>query len=61
MYSKIPDEIKPSETSSKLTFSIAFDLEFSLLLRERRYFTLSWMHEDVIEVESNISAAERLK
>jgi hypothetical protein len=33
MYSKIPDEIKPSETSTKITFANAFDAEFSLLLR----------------------------
>jgi hypothetical protein len=34
MYTKIPDEIKPIETSSKITFSNAFDAEFSLLLTE---------------------------
>jgi hypothetical protein len=40
LYSKIPDEIKPIETSAKVTFVNAFDAEFSLLLRERRYVTL---------------------
>jgi hypothetical protein len=45
MYSKIPDEIKPTETSAKITFSNAFDAEFSLLLREIRYVTLSLMWE----------------
>jgi hypothetical protein len=34
MLTKIPDEIKPTETSAKITFSNAFDVEFSLLLRE---------------------------
>ena len=34
MYGRIPAEIKPSETSMKLTYSNAFDHEFSLLLRE---------------------------
>jgi len=41
MYSKIPDEIKPSETSAKITFANAFDVELSLLLRERRFATLN--------------------
>jgi hypothetical protein len=45
----------------KLLFSNAFDVEFSLLLRERRSATLSSMQEETIEVESNILAAERLK
>jgi hypothetical protein len=61
MYSKIPEEIKPTETSAKITFSNAFDVEFSLLLRERRSVTLILMQEATIEVESNILAAERLK
>jgi hypothetical protein len=51
MYTKIPDEIKPTETSAKITFVNAFDVEFSLLLRERRSATLSLMQEAVIEVE----------
>jgi hypothetical protein len=38
MYNKIPVEIKPTETSSKITFSNAFDVEFSLLLRERNIY-----------------------
>jgi hypothetical protein len=40
MYGKIPDDIKPSETSAKIIFANAFDDEFSLLLRERRADTL---------------------
>jgi hypothetical protein len=61
MYSKIPDEIKPIETSTKITFTNAFDAEFSLLLRERRSATLSLMQEATIEVESNILTVEKLK
>jgi hypothetical protein len=61
MYGKIPEEIKPSETSAKITFSNAFDVEFSLLLRERRTTTLSLMQDAAIEVESNILAADKLK
>jgi hypothetical protein len=61
MYGKIPDEIKPSETSAKITFANAFDAEFSLLLRERRVATLNLMQDVAIEVESNILAADKLK
>jgi hypothetical protein len=61
MYSKIPDEIKPSKTSAKITFANAFDAEFSSLLRERRSATLSQMQEAAIDVESNILAVDKLK
>jgi hypothetical protein len=61
MYGKIPNEIKPLETSAKITFSSAFDAEFFLFLRERRVSTLNQMQEDTIEVESNILVAEKLK
>jgi hypothetical protein len=61
MYGKIPNEIKPSETSAKISFVNAFDVEFSLLLRERRDTTLSLMQDSAIEVESNILAADKLK
>ena len=45
MYGRIPAEIKPSETSAKLTYANAFDHEFSLLLRERRLVTLLNMQD----------------
>ena len=61
MYSRIPAEIKPSETSAKLTYANAFDHEFSLLLRERRLVTLLNMQYSALEVESNILASNRLK
>jgi hypothetical protein len=61
MYGKIPEEIKPSETSAKITFANAFDVEFSLFLRERRNTTLILMQDVSIEVESNILAVAKLK
>jgi hypothetical protein len=61
MYNKILDEIKPSETSAKITFAKSFNDEFYLLLREIRSDTLSLMQEVVIEIESNILAADKLK
>ena len=61
MYSKIPAEIKPSETSAKLTYANAFDHEFSLLLREIRPISLLNMQDVTLEVESDILASYRLK
>ena len=43
MYSKIPTEIKPTGTSTMITYSNAFDSDFCLLLRERRTTSLSLM------------------
>jgi len=61
MYGKIPEEIKPSEASAKITFANAFNDKFSLFLRERRATTLSLMQDATIEVESNILAVDKLK
>jgi hypothetical protein len=36
MFGKIPAKIKPIDASTKITYSSAFDLEFFLILRERR-------------------------
>ena len=61
MYSKFLVEIKPSETSTKLTYANSFESEFSLLLKERRSVTLLNMQEAALEVESNMLATGKLK
>ena len=61
MYSKILAEIKLTETSAKLTYANSFDVEFSLLLRERRAITLVNMQEAALEAESNQMAANKLR
>ena len=61
MFGKIPAEIKPSDASAKITFSAAFDLDFCLILRERRSATLYLMQDVSLEVESNIMASQKLK
>ena len=61
MYSRISVEGKPTPTSDKLTYAIAFDSYFCLLLRERRCASLADMQDAALEVESNIMAAEKLK
>jgi hypothetical protein len=61
MYNKIPTEIKPSESSTKISYASAFGPDFCLLLRERRATSLSQMKDAAIEVESNVLAADRLR
>ena len=61
MYGRIPAKIKPSETSTKLTYANAFDHEFSLLLRERRHVSLLRMQDAALEVDYNILNSNRLK
>jgi hypothetical protein len=61
MYCRIPDEIKPTKASAKITYANSFDAEFSLLLRERISTTLLSMQEVAIEVKSNILASDKLK
>jgi hypothetical protein len=61
MYNKIPDEIKPTKTSAKITYASSFDLEFCLLLRERRSTSLVHMQDAALEVESNIVACDKLR
>ena len=58
MYKKIPAEIKPSKASAKITYASTFDLDFCLLLRERRATTLAHMQDAAVEVESNLLAIE---
>ena len=57
MYSKIPTEIKPTDTSARITYANSFNANFFLLLRERRYVSLSLMQDVSLEVESNILAS----
>jgi hypothetical protein len=45
MYGRIPNEIKPTEASAKITYANAFDPKFSLPLRERRSTTLISMQD----------------
>jgi hypothetical protein len=61
MYNKIPVEIKPTEASAKITYASYFDLDFCLLLRERRATPLAHMQDEALEVDSNILAVDRLR
>jgi hypothetical protein len=61
LYHKIPAKVKPSQPATKVTFTGAFDYDFTLLLREIRSTTLEGMQYDVIEIESNMMASGKLK
>ena len=61
MYCEIPAEIKPTETSAKITYANAFDPDLCLLLREIRFVTLENMQDVALEVESNMLAAQQLR
>ena len=57
MYGKIPTEIKPTNTSTRITYANSFDSDFCLLLRDRRCASPSLMQDSSLEVESNIVAS----
>jgi hypothetical protein len=61
LYNKIPIEVKPSQPAAKVTFTGAFDPDFTLLLRERRSVDLTKMQDDALEIESNMMASGKLK
>jgi hypothetical protein len=54
MYNKIPAEIKPIESSAKITYASSFDPDFYLLLRERRATSLAHMQYETMKVEFNV-------
>jgi len=61
LYNKIPTDCKPLVTIVKVRFSKAFDDDFYLMLRERKYMTLADMQTDAIEDESNREASSKLR
>jgi hypothetical protein len=61
MYNKIPVESKPTETSTKITYSSSFNPDFCLLLRDRRATSLAHMKYVALEVESNILAVDKIR
>ena len=59
IYNYLPQDCKPLEGMAKLHYAEAFDDEFSLFLRERRFATLADMMSDSIEVEINMMSSKR--
>ena len=61
IYNSLPVQCKPPEGMEKLHYAEAFDDEFALFLRERRYFTFADIMNDAIEVEINMMYSKRGK
>ena len=60
-YESIPLDVIPPPGASKLNYEDAFDSEFTLLLRKRRYVSLIDMMDDVIEVEVILLVSNKTK
>ena len=61
MNNKIPDEIKTTEASAKITYASSFGPDLCLLLRERRPTSLAHMQYETLELESNVLEVDRLR
>ena len=60
-YDFVPADVKPPPGATKLHYVDAFSSELTLLLRERRFVSLTNMMDDSIEVELNLSASNKTK
>jgi hypothetical protein len=60
LYNRIPDYIKPSEAAARVTYAVAYELDFALLLRERSP-TLDQMFKDVVDLEGNTLDLRKLE
>ena len=60
-YDAIPTDVKPPPGAAKLHYVDAFSSEFTMLLREIRYVSLTDMMDDAIEVEVNLIASNKTK
>ena len=61
IYDAIPTDVKPPLGVAKLHYVDAFNSEFTLLLRERRFVSLEDTMDDATEVEVNLSASNKNK
>jgi hypothetical protein len=61
LYNKILVDIKPSQAATKVTYVGAFEVDFSIMLRERRSPTLLIMQDDAIDIEGNMTTSGKIK
>lgn len=61
LYHKISSTIQPTETIAMVAYSAAFELDFSVALRERRSIMLLLMQADGVALEGNLIAAGKIK
>ena len=60
-YDSMPTNVKPPPGPAKIHYVDAFSSEITLLLRERRYVSLTNMMDDTIEFEVNLIASNKTK
>ena len=60
-YDSILADVKPPPSASKLHYVYAFSSEFTLLLRERIFVSLTDMMDDAIEVEVKLTTSNKTK
>ena len=61
VYISIPIDINPLLGATKIHYADVFDSDFALLLRERKYASLSSMFKYDLEVEENLMASGKMK
>jgi hypothetical protein len=54
-------DIKPSQPTINVTYDGAFDVDFSMVLRERRSPTFFIMKYDAIYIEGNMISSGKMK
>ena len=60
-YDSIPADVNPPPGAAKLHYDDAFSSELTQLLRERRSISLTYMMDDSIEVEVNLTTSNKTK
>lgn len=61
LYNKMPPDCKPPATVAKVRFSKAFEYDFVVMHRKRKYKTLADMQTNTIEIKANRSIAAKLR
>jgi len=60
LYHKIPSTIQPTEMDDMVAYSVAFETDFVVALRERRSITLLLMQADAVALEGKLIAAGKI-
>ena len=61
VYNSIPANIKPLVVASQLHYADAFEIDFALLLRERKFANLPVMFKYALEAEANMMDSGKMK
>ena len=61
VYNSIPTDIKHLVGAAKIHYVDAFDSDFALLFRERKYASFPTMFKDALEVEEKLMPSRKMK